>query len=60
MKLNGFWKDIGMPNDFILCTKIFLKYLIEINRVKVDDFDLKVDHQNIKGPCLIHKYASIH
>lgn len=59
MKLEGFWKDIGLPADFLVCNKIYLNYFEEINRLNIDDFELKVDVDNFKGINLIHKQAKI-
>ena len=38
-RLKGFWKDIGLPHDFLTATQILLSHLHKSN-IKIDDFNL--------------------
>ena len=58
-RFDGFWREISQPVDLILCNRIFLTYLEEINRVTIDDFELIVNAGHLKGVNLIHKQAKI-
>lgn len=42
-KLKGFWKDIGLPTDFLKATKILLNYFKD-RREEIDDFILIHDN----------------
>lgn len=57
MPLTGFWKDIGQPYDFVACSQIYLNYFMETGRKQIDEFELIVNRNNIKGINLIHKSA---
>lgn len=59
MHLENFWKDIGMPKDFIEATQILLKHFYNHGIKEVDDFNVIADHQNFVGINLIHKHAII-
>lgn len=59
MHLNNFWKDIGVPQDFIEATQILLKHLYKNGITKIDDFTVIVNQKNFMGINLIHKSAFI-
>ena len=58
-ELKGFWKDIGIPSDFLSCSIIYLNHFQTIGRIEVDDFKLVVDQEGFPGVNLIHRNAKI-
>lgn len=40
-RLEGFWKDIGLPNDFLLATQTMLNLLK--NKKNIDDYEIVMD-----------------
>jgi mannose-1-phosphate guanylyltransferase len=59
MHLENFWKDIGIPSDFIDATQILLKHLYKSGINNIDDFNIIADTNNFIGINLIHKKADI-
>ena len=61
-RLNGFWKDIGLPQDFLLATNLLLSHLKKNKIDKFDDYYLKTEKDSVKfkGINLIHKDSIIH
>lgn len=58
-KLSGFWKDIGIPSDFLACTEIYLDHFKKIGRFEIDDYKLVENTKNYVGLNLVHKEAII-
>lgn len=51
--LDGFWKDIGQPPDFLIGSELYLKHLEE-------NKDERLAHgENIKGTVMIHPTATV-
>jgi mannose-1-phosphate guanylyltransferase len=58
-ELKGFWKDIGIPADFLACNEIYLDHFKRIGRREIDDYRLVEGGEGIEGVNLIHKEAQI-
>lgn len=56
--MKGFWKDIGLPKDFLKASQILLNHLKK-NKTQIDDFVIIENTKNFKGVNLIHKDTEI-
>jgi mannose-1-phosphate guanylyltransferase len=57
--LQGFWKDIGQPKDFLTCIKYYLNFLREQQSSNLDEELILAKGDNIIGNVLIHPTAEI-
>ena len=53
MELQGFWKDIGKPPDYLLGTQLYLEYLRRVNPDALSTGD------HVEGNVLIHPTATV-
>lgn len=58
-KLEGFWKDIGLPKDYVVGAEILLKYLHAKGTKELGDFEFKVDQSPFVGVNLVHRSAQV-
>lgn len=58
-RLEGFWKDIGMPEDFLKATELLLGFLETKNDKGFDGFFLKKGGSGFKGINLVHENAVV-
>lgn len=58
-ELKGFWKDIGIPADFLACNEIYLNHFKHIGRKEIDDYRLVETGEGVEGVNLIHKEAQV-
>lgn len=58
-ELKGFWKDIGIPADFLSCSQIYLNFFHSKGRNAFDDYKLVEGGKGIVGINLIHKDVKI-
>ena len=56
-RLSGFWKDIGLPHDFLLATQIMLNNCKE--QKNIDDFLIVNNTGSYKGINLVHKNVQV-
>lgn len=59
LPLRGFWRDIGLPLDFIECTQLYLQHLHRRGRSSVDEFQLVEDAEGLVGLNLVHPAAEL-
>ena len=53
--LSGFWKDLGVPADFVSGTALWLKYLSDKKEYIINDFLLVKDSPPFVGVNLVHQ-----
>lgn len=58
-ELKGFWKDIGIPSDFLACSQIYLDHFHRICRYEIDGYRLVINLKNFKGVNLIHRESVV-
>lgn len=59
LPLQGLWRDIGLPLDFIECTRLYLQHLHARGRQSVDQFRLLEDGEGRVGLNLVHPDARL-
>ncbi len=59
-RLDGYWKDIGIPTDFLKATELKLIFFHSQKTQKIDEFEIVSEKDNIIGENMIHKTAKIH